>query len=299
MSWIMKKILEYHLEARVRRRVISNSNFLGWPVNAAIVILSDLNNFLNGWQLILQLLHFMLRSKTTKFIIMGPPGSGKGTISERILKDFKMNYLATGNMLRNEMSQKTDLGLEAKKYIDFGKLVPDQIITGVVLNKLAGMKNENWLLDGQFLYIKTGFPRTIQQANAILENEEINAVLNLDIPFQVIVDRIRGRWTHVASGRVYHTEFNPPKVPGKDDESGDELIQREDDKEATVRARLDYYNTMTKPLLEYFKFIYLYLIFRGKNLLVEFRGKYSNEIWPHVHAYIAQNTSPLSFTTYN
>lgn len=212
---------------------------------------------------------------------MGPPGSGKGTISERIVKDFGMKHLSSGDLLRREMMAKTAVGLQAQKFIQDGQLVPDDVMVELICNQLSGLRGSSWLLDG--------FPRTVPQADALHKREPADIVLNLAVPFEVIIERIKGRYVHLPSGRVYHTEFNPPKVPGKDDQTGEDLIQREDDKPETVQARLQAYQKQTQPVLEFY---------RNQGMLAEFVGKYSNEIWPHVHKYLATKTEPLQYTHY-
>ncbi|OPL20315.1 gtp:amp mitochondrial-like phosphotransferase, partial [Mytilus galloprovincialis] len=151
-------------------------------------------------------------------------------------------------------------------------LVPDNVMVDLILNELQNMKSHSWLLDG--------FPRTVTQAGALLKKEPIDLVVNLNVPFEVIIDRIKGRWTHAPSGRIYHTEFNPPKVQGKDDVTGEDLIQRDDDKPETVRKRLETYQNNTQPVLQYF---------RDHGLLEEFAGRYSNEIWPKIAVVIGKN----------
>ncbi|XP_071162907.1 GTP:AMP phosphotransferase AK3, mitochondrial-like [Mytilus edulis] len=220
-------------------------------------------------------------SKIFRAVIMGPPGSGKGTISTRIVKDFNLKHLSSGDLLRSQILNKTTAGQLAKDYIDHGKLVPDNVMVDLILNELQNMKSHSWLLDG--------FPRTVTQAGALLKKEPIDLVVNLNVPFEVIIDRIKGRWTHAPSGRIYHTEFNPPKVQGKDDVTGEDLIQRDDDKPETVRKRLETYQNNTQPVLQYF---------RDHGLLEEFAGRYSNEIWPKVHSFLSTKTEPLQYTHY-
>ncbi|XP_045158212.2 GTP:AMP phosphotransferase AK3, mitochondrial-like [Mercenaria mercenaria] len=220
--------------------------------------------------------------KLLRALIMGPPGSGKGTISSRIIKDFPMKHLSSGDLLRHQILLKTEAGLAAKKYIDQGSLVPDNVMVNLIVDELHQIKTSSWLLDG--------FPRTVPQAESLYEREPLDVVLNLNIPDYIIIDRIKGRWTHAPSGRIYHTEFNPPKVPGKDDVTGEPLIQRDDDKEETVRKRLEGYQEMTQPVLQFY---------RDHGILEEFKGKYSNEIWPHVHKFMSTKITPLQYTEYS
>ncbi|XP_013790412.1 GTP:AMP phosphotransferase AK3, mitochondrial-like isoform X2 [Limulus polyphemus] len=210
-------------------------------------------------------------SRLFRAVIMGPPGSGKGTISSRILRDFAFKHLSSGDLLRAQIRDGTIAGVQASHYIERGELVPDDLVVQLVLAELRShLKGDNWLLDG--------FPRTVPQAQALKESFSLSCVLNLNVPDEVIIDRIKGRWVHAESGRTYHTEFNPPKVPGFDDVTGEPLVQRHDDKPETVRARLNSYKNQSTPVLEYY---------RKTGLLQEFTGRESNEIWPRVRAYLS------------
>ncbi|XP_005105279.1 GTP:AMP phosphotransferase AK3, mitochondrial [Aplysia californica] len=220
-------------------------------------------------------------AKLLRAIIMGAPGSGKGTISSRIVQDFAMKHLSSGDLLRKQIHDKTAYGLTAKMYIERGDLVPDQVMVRMIMYELTSIHNSSWLLDG--------FPRTVEQAKALLRDQPIDIVLNLRVPFDVIIDRIKGRWTHPQSGRIYHTEFNPPKEPGVDDVTGEPLMQRDDDKEETVKARLEHYRRLTHPVLQFF---------RNKGMVEEFTGNYSNEIWPLVHQSLSTQLKPLQYTRY-
>ncbi|XP_075683582.1 GTP:AMP phosphotransferase AK3, mitochondrial [Rhinoderma darwinii] len=202
-------------------------------------------------------------------VIMGPPGSGKGTISDRIVKHFALNHLSSGDLLRLNIQKKTEIGILAKTYIEQGQLVPDDVITRLIIQELNNFGEHNWLLDG--------FPRTVPQAQALDEAHQINTVIDLNVPFQTIKDRLTARWIHPGSGRVYNTEFNPPKVSGIDDLTGEPLIQREDDKPETVNKRLKAYEALTKPVLQYYK---------NKGVLETFSGMETNKIWPHVHSFL-------------
>ncbi|XP_033737992.1 GTP:AMP phosphotransferase AK3, mitochondrial-like isoform X1 [Pecten maximus] len=221
-------------------------------------------------------------TKVLRAIIMGPPGSGKGTISARIIKDFNMKHLSSGDLLRAQVIHKTSAGITAKQFIDKGQLVPDDVMVKLILNELNKLKEDSWMLDG--------FPRTVPQAKALYKDKPVDLVLNLNVPFEVIIDRIKGRWTHAPSGRIYHTEFNPPKVMGKDDVTGETLIQRDDDKEETVRNRLQIYQNQTQPVLEFY---------RKHGILTEFTGKYSNEIWPMVFEFLSTRSEPIQYTQYS
>ncbi|OFA30996.1 adenylate kinase [Glaciecola punicea] len=181
-----------------------------------------------------------------RIILLGAPGAGKGTQAQFLMNKFGIPQISTGDMLRSAIKAGTEMGLAAKKVMDTGNLVSDDIIIGLVKERIAQADCENgFLLDG--------FPRTIVQADAMKEAQvKIDNVIEFDVPDDVIVERMSGRRVHPASGRVYHISYNPPKVEGKDNETGDDLIVREDDKESTVRARLAVYHTQTEPLIEYY-----------------------------------------------
>jgi adenylate kinase len=181
-----------------------------------------------------------------RIILLGAPGAGKGTQAQFLMNKFGIPQISTGDMLRSAIKAGTEMGLAAKKVMDTGNLVSDDIIIGLVKERIAQADCENgFLLDG--------FPRTIVQADAMKEAQvKIDNVIEFDVPDDVIVERMSGRRVHPASGRVYHISYNPPKVEGKDNETGDDLIVREDDKESTVRDRLAVYHTQTEPLIEYY-----------------------------------------------
>jgi adenylate kinase len=181
-----------------------------------------------------------------RLILLGAPGAGKGTQATFICQKYGIPQISTGDMLRAAVSAGTPLGLAAKKVMDSGRLVSDDIIIGLVRDRLRERDCANG-------YLFDGFPRTIPQAQAMRDSGvPIDYVLEIDVPDAAIVERMSGRRTHAASGRTYHVKFNPPKVPGKDDVTGEDLIQREDDSEATVRKRLDVYKAQTRPLVDYY-----------------------------------------------
>ncbi|HEX8989163.1 MAG TPA: adenylate kinase [Rhodocyclaceae bacterium] len=181
-----------------------------------------------------------------RLILLGPPGAGKGTQANYIKEKFGIPQISTGDMLRAAVKAGTPLGLEAKKIMDAGGLVRDDIIIGLVKDRLK----EPDCAKG---YMFDGFPRTIPQAEAMKEaGVPIDYVLEIDVPDSEIITRMSGRRVHVASGRTYHVKFNPPKAEGKDDVTGEPLIQRDDDKEETVKKRLEVYHSQTKPLVEYY-----------------------------------------------
>ena len=179
-------------------------------------------------------------------ILLGPPGAGKGTQAESICESYKIPHISTGNMLREAVEAGTKLGLEAKSLMDAGILVSDEIIVGLVEERIASSDcSEGFLFDG--------FPRTIPQAEALVQrNIKIDAVVEIDVPDQDIIDRMSGRRMHPASGRNYHIVHNPPKKEGKDDVTGEDLILREDDKPDTVKDRLKVYADQTSPLIEFY-----------------------------------------------
>ena len=181
-----------------------------------------------------------------KILLLGAPGAGKGTQAQFITRAFGIPQISTGDMLRAAIKAGTPLGLEAKKIMDEGGLVRDDIIIGMVKERIAQDDCR-----GGFLF--DGFPRTLAQAEAMVEaGVDLDAVVEIDVPDSVIVDRMSGRRVHLASGRTYHVTYNPPKVEGKDDETGEDLIQRDDDREETVKKRLDVYSQQTRPLVDYY-----------------------------------------------
>ncbi|XP_061590289.1 GTP:AMP phosphotransferase AK3, mitochondrial [Cololabis saira] len=219
----------------------------------------------------------MVLQRVIRAVIMGPPGSGKGTVSARITKTFGLNHISSGDLLRSNIKEKTELGLLMKSCIDQGQLVPDGIISRLILNDLRTIDHGGWLLDG--------FPRTVSQAEALDQVYVVDTVINLNVPFQTIKERLTSRWTHIPSGRVYNTDFNPPKVPGIDDVTGDALVQRDDDRPETVTRRLKAYENQTEPVLEYY---------RSKGVLETFSGTETNKIWPHVEAFFHKKIPSLS-----
>ncbi len=182
-----------------------------------------------------------------RLILLGGPGAGKGTQAKFITEKFGIPQISTGDMLRAAVKAGTKLGLEAKKYMDAGELVPDDVIIGLVKERI---KED----DCQKGFLFDGFPRTIPQAEAMKEaGVKIDYVVDIDVPDEEIIKRMAGRRVHLPSGRTYHIVFNPPKVEGKDDVTGEPLIQREDDKEETVRKRLEVYHSQTEPLVDFYK----------------------------------------------
>jgi len=200
---------------------------------------------------------------------MGRPGGGKGTISKKMLKDFNYVHVSTGDLLRANVRDGTDLGKEAKSYMDTGSLVPDDLIIRLVVDEVSQHADKSLLLDG--------FPRTLAQGEAIEAYLPVDNAIYLNVPTQTIVERISNRWIHPGSGRIYAYDYNPPKVEGKDDETREPLIQRDDDKPEAVGARLQQYDDMTLPLVG---------LYEKQGKLAEFQGTESDVIYPKVKDYL-------------
>ena len=181
-----------------------------------------------------------------RLILLGAPGAGKGTQATFICQKYNIPQISTGDMLRAAVKAGTPLGIEAKKIMDAGGLVSDDLIINLVKERIAQPDcAQGFLFDG--------FPRTLPQADAMkAAGVKIDYVLEIDVPFEAIIERMSGRRSHSASGRTYHVKYNPPKVEGLDDATGEPLIQREDDKEATVAKRLEVYSAQTRPLVDYY-----------------------------------------------
>lgn len=186
------------------------------------------------------------RTPKMRLILLGAPGAGKGTQAGFICEKFSIPQISTGDMLRAAVKAGTPLGLEAKKIMDAGGLVGDDIIIGLVKDRIQHP-------DCASGFLFDGFPRTLPQAEAMKQaGVKLDYVLEIDVPFDAIIERMSGRRVHVNSGRTYHVKYNPPKSEGKDDETGEALIQRDDDKEETVKKRLDVYSAQTRPLVDYY-----------------------------------------------
>jgi adenylate kinase len=181
-----------------------------------------------------------------KIILLGPPGAGKGTQAETLCEAFTIPHISTGNMLREAVDEETELGLEAKALMDAGILVSDEVIVGLVEDRISkGDCKNGFLFDG--------FPRTIPQAQALVDRDiPIDAVIEIHVPDQDIIERMSGRRMHPGSGRNYHVIYNPPKIDGKDDLTGEDLVQREDDEPETVKDRLKVYEDQTAPLIDFY-----------------------------------------------
>ena len=210
-------------------------------------------------------------------ILLGPPGAGKGTQAERITQDFQLPYFATGNILRAAVAEGTELGEKAKSYMDRGDLVPDEIIVGVVLDRIKEPDAE----DG---FLMDGFPRTVAQADALESaladaGRKLTAVLYIEVPDDELVRRLAGRRQCVEAGHPYHIDTSPPKTEGICDIDGSPLIQRDDDKEETVRNRLNVFHSQTAPLVDYYD---------ERSLLRRFDGtRTPTEVHDHLRATIA------------
>jgi len=181
-----------------------------------------------------------------RLILLGAPGAGKGTQAAYICQKYGIPQISTGDMLRAAVKAGTPLGLQAKAVMESGALVSDDLIINLVKERIAQPDcAQGFLFDG--------FPRTIPQADAMkAAGVKLDYVLEIDVPFEAIIERMSGRRSHPASGRTYHVKFNPPKVAGKDDLTGEPLVQRDDDKEDTVKKRLDVYSAQTRPLVDYY-----------------------------------------------
>ena len=182
-----------------------------------------------------------------RLILLGGPGAGKGTQANFIKDKYQIPQISTGDMLRAAIKDGTELGKKAKGYMDSGGLVPDEVIIGLVKERIKKA-------DCQKGFLFDGFPRTIPQADAMKDaGVSLDAVVDINVPDTEIIKRMSGRRVHLASGRTYHITFNPPKEEGKDDVTGEALVQRDDDQEETVRNRLDVYHSQTEPLVDYYK----------------------------------------------
>ncbi|XP_038608444.1 adenylate kinase 4, mitochondrial isoform X2 [Tachyglossus aculeatus] len=217
-----------------------------------------------------------MASQLLRAVMLGPPGSGKGTVCQRLAHCFGLHHLPSGRFLRQHIAAGTEAGVLAKQYIEQGLLVPDDVITRVMLSELEHRRHQPWLLDG--------FPRTLVQAEALDMVCELDLVISLNIPFETLKDRLSRRWIHPSSGRVYNLEFNPPLVHGVDDVTGEPLVQEEDDKPDAVAARLRQYKGAAKPVIE---------LYKSRGILHSFSGTETNKIWPYVYTLFSHKIPPI------
>ncbi|KAI9009942.1 adenylate kinase-domain-containing protein [Phycomyces nitens] len=206
-------------------------------------------------------------------------GSGKGTQSERLMKQFTSSHISSGDLLRRNIVQQSSTGRKAAEYVTSGKLVPDELILALIDAELSNIANPNWLLDG--------FPRTLGQAQALdamlqKRNQPLNLVINLEVPEEVILERIMDRWVHIPSGRVYNLSYNPPRVPGLDDVTGETLSKRPDDCPDVFRVRMQQHKAMTMPLLDHYS-----------PIVATLRGNTSDEIYPQIEREIVNRLGVL------
>lgn len=210
-------------------------------------------------------------AKLFRAVIMGPPGSGKSAISKRIAHNFGLEYLSCAHFLQDIATAKnTEEGVLVQTYIDKRMLVPDHVVTRLMLPRLDKLGGHSWLLEG--------FPRTLVQAHSLNELHQLDMVISLNIPYSTLRERLSDKWIHPASGRVYHMTFNPPRVQGKDDLTGEPLIQSEDDKPEALMARLRHYKDVAKPVLD---------LYKSQGILHSFSGTDTDRIWPYINSVLS------------
>ncbi|CAG8698183.1 uncharacterized protein OCT59_002492 [Rhizophagus irregularis] len=217
-----------------------------------------------------------------RILLLGNPGAGKGTQSSRMQKNFNITAITSGNLLRQNIAKGTTVGKIAAKHMEHGEFVPDDIMIELIGDELQRNKRQNWLLDG--------FPRTINQAMALDDNlnlsgQSLNLVINLQVPEEVILQRIMDRWIHVPSGRVYNLSYNPPKIHGIDDVTGEKLTKRDDDNPDIFKIRLQKHHALTEPLLEYYN---------KRNILITCNGRTSDEIYPQIESELIARFNVIS-----
>ncbi|XP_004841575.1 adenylate kinase 4, mitochondrial [Heterocephalus glaber] len=217
-----------------------------------------------------------MASRLLHAAVLGPPGSGKGTVSQRVAHSFGLQHLSSGRFLRDSLRAGSEAGDMARQYLEKGRLVPDHVITRLMVSELELRSGQHWLLDG--------FPRTLGQAEALDKVCNLDLVVSLNIPFETLKDRLSRRWIHLPSGRVYNLDFNPPLVPGVDDVTGEPLVQQEHDRPEAVAARLRRYKDAAKPVME---------LYRSRGVLHQFSGTETNKIWPYVYTLFSNKLAPL------
>ncbi|XP_004634030.1 adenylate kinase 4, mitochondrial [Octodon degus] len=217
-----------------------------------------------------------MAARLLRAAVLGPPGSGKGTVSQRVAHGFGLQHLSSGRLLRDSLRAGSEVGDVARQYLEKGLLVPDHVITRLMMSELELRSGQHWLLDG--------FPRTIGQAEALDRVCDLDLVISLNIPFETLKDRLSRRWVHLPSGRVYNLDFNPPLVPGVDDVTGEPLVQLEVDRPEAVAAQLRRYKDAAKPVME---------LYRSRGVLHQFSGTETNKIWPYVYSLFSSKLTPL------
>ncbi|XP_036350070.2 adenylate kinase 4, mitochondrial-like [Ochotona princeps] len=216
-----------------------------------------------------------MTSKLLQAVILGPPGSGKGTVCQMIAQNFGLQHLSSCH-LRENIKANREVGDMAKKHLERGILVPDQVITHLMLLELVSRSGQHWLLDS--------FPRTLVQAEALDKICDLDLVTTSNIPFETLKDRLSPRWIHPPSRRVYHMDFNPPHVHGIDDITGEALIQQEEDQPEAVAARLRWYKDTVKPVIE---------LCKSRGVLHQFSRMETNKIWPYVYTLFSNKITPI------
>ncbi|CAE6420533.1 unnamed protein product [Rhizoctonia solani] len=212
-----------------------------------------------------------------RMLMFGKPGAGKGTLSSRVMDKYRVHFVSTGDLLRQHIAEKSSIGKEAEAIVAQGGLVPDHLIMQIILEKLESLRGQHWVLDG--------FPRTLTQGKLLDGHltKPLSLIVNLNVPDEVILGRIADRWVHLPSGRVYNTSYNRPRIEGRDDVTGEALVKRPDDNEATFRRRLEQFDAHTSPLLDY----YASTLNPSATKLVTLSGRTSDEIWPQLDGVIS------------
>ncbi|CAF2119245.1 unnamed protein product [Rotaria magnacalcarata] len=204
-----------------------------------------------------------------RLVILGAPGSGKSTIATRIVKAYGMPYIVAGDLLRQNIKQQSEESRTMKEYINKGLLIPDDLILKFLVDELEKNREQGFLLEG--------YPRTLNQAEMLYRQMKADHVIAIHVPADEIINRLKDRWFHLSSGRVYNLLWRPPKEAGKDDITGEPLAQREDDKPAVIRHRLNAYNKNINPIIQFYKQL---------GIIQDFHGRESDKIWPEVKNYL-------------